>query len=87
MDRSASQLPIHFPEPTEPISNAKIAKLRDQARERQERDAIAAGLPDWPEKARGIPNGALRSSLFGVVRKGARDYLKRQKLASVDGLA
>lgn len=86
MDRSASQLPIHFPESPEPISNAKIAKLRDQARERQERDAIAAGLPDWPEKARGIPNGALRSSLFGVVRKGARDYLKRQKLASVDGL-
>ena len=86
MDRSCPQLPIQFTETTEPASNAKIARILDQVRERQEREAIAAGLPDWPEKARGIPNGALRSSLFGVVRKGARDYLKRQKIASVEGL-
>lgn len=86
MDRSDPQLPIQFTETTEPASRVKLAKILDRARERQEREAIAAGLPEWPEKARGIPNGALRSSMFGVVRKGARDYLKRQKIASVDGL-
>ena len=86
MDRSDPQLPIQFAETSGPASSVKIARILDRVRERQEREAIAAGLPDWPEKARGIPNGALRSSLFGVVRKGARDYLKRQKIASVDGL-
>lgn len=86
MDPSTPQLPIQFAEALETSSNGKIARILDRVREIQEKESIAAGLPDWPERSRGIPNGALRSSLFGVVRKGARDYLKRQRIASLEGL-
>lgn len=86
MDRPDPQLPIRFQDADEPEGLGRFARTLDRVRERQAQDAIAAGLPDWPEDARGIPNGALRSSLFGVVRRGTRDYLKRQRLASVQGL-
>lgn len=33
---------------------------------------IAVYLPVWPSAVRGIPNGVLRSALFGVVKKGVR---------------
>lgn len=39
-------------------------------------------LPLWPEPARGVPNVALRSALFGVVKKGTRHYLKKEKIYS-----
>lgn len=87
MDDPDPQLPIRFTETGEPEGLSRIARSLDRVRERRTQDALAAGLPDWPEDARGIPNGALRSSLFGVVRRGTRDYLKRQTLASVQGLA
>lgn len=63
-----------------------VSRLADKARQRREEDTIAAGLPEWPERARGIPNGALRSSLFGAIRRGPRKFLKRTKLESVNGL-
>jgi hypothetical protein len=31
-------------------------------------------LPFWPESTRGVPNGVLRSALFGAIKKGARPY-------------
>jgi hypothetical protein len=43
-------------------------------------------LPIWPEPTRGVPNGVLRSALFGAVRKGARRYMEGEKVASVDGV-
>ena len=64
----------------------KISEMAQNSRLRREDEAIAAGLPDWPEKARGIPNGALRSSLFGAIRRGPRKFLKRARLESVNGL-
>ena len=64
----------------------KVADLADTARHAKEQTLIDKGLPAWPEKARGVPNGVLRSSLFRVAKKGNRDYLRRQKIASVDGL-
>ena len=27
-------------------------------------------LPAWPEAVRGVPNGVLRSALFGAIKKG-----------------
>jgi hypothetical protein len=44
-------------------------------------------LPVWPEAARGVPNVALRSALFGAVRRGPRIYLQAQPVASVNGIA
>lgn len=43
-------------------------------------------LPLWPEPARAVPNGFLRSALFGVVRKGRRRYINGEDLAAVDGV-
>lgn len=86
MDHSNPQLQIDFPEPAESAANIKITQILDRARERQERDAIAAGLPDWPENKRGLPNGALRSALFGISPKERRTYAVERHIASIDGL-
>lgn len=43
-------------------------------------------LPVWAEAVRGLPNSVLRSSLFGVVRRGRRASLFRQRMASIGGV-
>lgn len=43
-------------------------------------------LPTWPNDIRGIPNGILRSGLFGALGKGKREYLQAQVIASVEGV-
>jgi hypothetical protein len=86
MENHDGQVPFQFEERNDPTAPAWIANVAARAKERREQESIAAGLPEWPEKARGIPNGALRSSLFGAIRKGPRKFLKRTKLQSVNGL-
>ncbi|WP_215777828.1 plasmid replication initiator TrfA [Paludibacterium sp. B53371] len=41
-------------------------------------------LPLWPESVRDVPNGLLRSALFGVAN--SRHYLERERLAAPDGI-
>lgn len=43
-------------------------------------------LPLWPEPVRAVPNGFLRSALFGAIRKGRRRYIKGEQLASVESV-
>lgn len=43
-------------------------------------------LPTWVEAVRGVPNMALRSALFGAIRRGPRRYLQRVPVAAIDGL-
>lgn len=43
-------------------------------------------LPYWPDNVRGITNGILRSSLFGIVKKGERSTLDRSLIASQSGV-
>lgn len=43
-------------------------------------------LPEWPDKARGIPNLCLRSALFGVIRRGRRRAVKKEVIASLKGV-
>lgn len=86
MECHDGQVPFQFEERNDPTGPVWIAEAAARAKRRREEEVIAAGLPEWPEKARGIPNGALRSSLFGAVRKGPRKFLKRTKLQSVNGL-
>lgn len=45
-----------------------------------------ARLPVWPDEARGVPNVALRSALFGAIRRGPRRYMKHEPVASVEGM-
>jgi hypothetical protein len=44
-------------------------------------------LPVWPDVVRGVPNAALRSALFGAIKKGARPYLERQEIHAQDGVS
>ena len=43
-------------------------------------------LPFWPDKVRAVPNGFLRSALFGVVANGRRRFLKAERIAAVEGV-
>ncbi len=43
-------------------------------------------LPLWPEPVRAVPNGFLRSALFGAIRKGRRRYINGEELAAIDGV-
>lgn len=48
------------------------------------RDAVK--LPLWPDLVRAVPNGVLRSALFGAIKKGPRLYLERQEIHAQDGI-
>jgi hypothetical protein len=48
-------------------------------------DSALQALPQWPDKVRGIPNIALRSALFGAVKRN-RTYLERQEIHAQDGI-
>jgi hypothetical protein len=43
-------------------------------------------LPIWPDVVRGVPNGVLRSALFGAIKKGPRSYLERQEMPAQEGI-
>ena len=45
-----------------------------------------AKLPIWPEPVRAVPNGFLRSALFGAIGKGKRRYIQSELVAAVDGV-
>ncbi len=45
-----------------------------------------AKLPLWPDAVRAVPNGFLRSALFGAIAKGKRRYIDGEQLASLDGI-
>lgn len=45
-----------------------------------------AQLPIWPEPTRCVPNGVLRSALFGAIKKGARRYMEGEQVAALDGI-
>ena len=43
-------------------------------------------LPLWPEPVRAVPNGFLRSALFGAIARGKRRYIDGEQLAALDGV-
>ena len=77
---------------------AELTARIEEIRERQRREAERAPLPGapkpktvvqlplWPEPVRAVPNGFLRSALFGAIRKGRWRYLKAEQLAALDGI-
>jgi hypothetical protein len=50
------------------------------------RKAEVIQLPQWPEMVRGVPNGVLRSALFGAIKKGPRRYMDRQEIHAQKGI-
>lgn len=43
-------------------------------------------LPIWPDAVRAVPNGFLRSALFGAIARGRRRYMERELIASIEGI-
>lgn len=43
-------------------------------------------LPLWPGAVRAVPNGLLRSALFGAIRKGRRRFMEREVMAALEGI-
>lgn len=75
----------------------RVEELREQAKqraEREKRDPLPGAplpknvvqLPLWPEPVRAVPNGFLRSALFGAIAKGKRRYIDGEQLAALDGI-
>lgn len=67
----------------------RIAAIQKKAQQQAERAPApttppanhnVVRLPLWPDVVRGVPNGVLRSALFGAIKKGARPYLERQEI-------
>jgi hypothetical protein len=72
----------------------RITEMRDRERQRAGRAPLPGAplpanvvqLPLWPEPVRAVPNGFLRSALFGAIRKGRRRFVKGEYLAALDGI-
>jgi len=73
----------------DPVVAARIAKIRSKAGNRPApppEPAPVVQLPLWPDPIRSVPNGVLRSALFGAVKKGARASLIRQEIHAQEGI-
>ena len=65
--------------PAEPAPTPKAAPVPAPA-------AAPVRLPDWPAAVRAVPNGALRSALFGAIGRGPRRYIAGEDIAAIDGV-
>ena len=67
---------------------SRIPALQAKAAEADppEKNAVAVQLPLWPEPARAVPNGFLRSALFGAIGRGKRRYIDGEDLAACGGV-
>lgn len=66
----------------------KLARVRNR-RGTAEQPVVQKALtrlPQWPDAVRAVPNGFLRSALFGAIAKGRRRYIERELIASVEGI-
>jgi len=69
---------------------ARLQQIADRAQQLQRermpeptpKPARVVRLPLWPEELRTCPSCVLRSALFGMVRRGRRQYLQNQIVAA-----
>ncbi|CAB3785878.1 Plasmid replication initiator protein TrfA [Paraburkholderia ultramafica] len=72
----------------EPCQTSASTDLLAKIHRRHIECALAdAHLPPWPELMRGVPNGVLRTALFGAIKRGKRRYMEREPIASVKGVS
>ncbi|MTW23030.1 Replication initiator protein A [Allochromatium palmeri] len=63
-----------------------LSAERAKAREAEKTAKILQmPMPVWPESVRGVPNVALRSALFGAIKRGPRRYMDRELVTSLEG--
>ncbi len=65
-------------------ARARGSEKKDEQQVEKEKRKLA--LPPWPVAMRGVPNGFLRSALFGAIAKGPRRYMEGELIAAVDGV-
>lgn len=67
---------------------AWVQKMAEEAKSKIPETELekAVVLPIWPDPVRAVPNGFLRSALFGAIAKGRRRYINGEDLAAVDGV-
>ncbi|MBV8801393.1 MAG: TrfA protein [Gammaproteobacteria bacterium] len=70
---------------------SRVAEIKAKAKERtvvkETKESFnVVQLPLWSEEVRGVPNAALRSALFGAIKKGARAYLERKEIHAQEGI-
>lgn len=68
------------------IRKKTSARSADLTKSELVEPANVVKLPIWPDAVRAIPNGVLRSALFGAIAKGRRKYINGEELASIDGV-
>lgn len=66
------------------LAERAAAKARERPHSTPARAMVALQLPMWPEPTRGVPNGVLRSALFGAIRKGPRHYVEREQIHTLE---
>lgn len=66
---------------------AALAKIGNDEVTKTTPKSVAVQLPMWADVVRGVPNGFLRSALFGAIKKGARAYLERQEIHAQEGVS
>ncbi|MGP5366958.1 plasmid replication initiator TrfA [Pseudomonas helleri] len=71
-----------FPKP----QNANEARLQKAQARRPPRERSSEQLPPWPDSTRGVPNVWLRCALFAGIQGKGRKALRRELLATVDGV-
>lgn len=70
----------------EKLAHARNRRGTAEKPAEQKEAAAPARLPLWPDAVRAVPNGFLRSALFGAIAKGRRRYISGEDLAAVDGV-
>lgn len=66
--------------------NANEARLQKIQASRPPTERISGQLPSWPDSTRGVPNVWLRCALFAGIQGKGRKALKRELLATVEGV-
>ena len=71
-----------------PCSSISSLELLAGIQKRNIERALAdAQLPLWNDAMRGVPNGVLRSALFGAIKRGKRRYMERESIACIKGVS
>lgn len=89
LSRPLQRLALHGQQaPLRRVGPGGIVMLLEDLSKRLTERALVAGsrMPPWPETVRGVPNGVLRSALFGAIGRCKRARLDRELIASVEGV-
>ena len=86
-DDTSPAIPEYLKQGLAQIGKAHVtAQPIDIERPTEPRSAQSAQLPLWPEPVRAVPNGFLRSALFGAIAKGKRRYIDGEQIAALEGI-